>query len=536
MSTGLAFGAVKPAFVNPEEKISLEKGKILMVDLGQNIAGVPGISITGAEGTIVKLRGAEMLNDGKDNPEVRNGGSCGPKGTLYWTGLTRARETDKNWYTDLYYMNDEEVQEYRPSFTFHGFRYLEISADNDITIYSVYAQPITSAVKQTGFIEINNVNVNQLFSNVLWSQMGNHITIPTDCPNRSERLGWSGDIVVFSETSLYNFDNVNFMDNYMKIAANYAENNGGNFGTTMPGASSGNGSSNAGWTNVGIILAWSIYQQTGDISVLSENYDILKNYMDMIIRDGLRVGYGDWVAFQATSSTFMAESYKAYDALLMSKIASVLGKSGDEAMYLAEHSKSKETMRNKYIDLQGNVLSVSADKVVSGGFLAPNIILDNSQTSILWSLKLLLYGSDDEKRVFMDNLLTNIENKGSSIRDNAGEKTLSTGFLGVNVLLPVLTENGLSASAYDLLLQDEMPSWLYEVKLGATTTWERWNAYSDETSFESNGMNSFNHYAYGAVAEWMYEYMVGIQKDENNPGFKNIVLQPTIDLGLKYNG
>ena len=339
-SSDLTYGEVVPEKVDLQKEIKLEKGKKLMIDLGQNIAGVAGISLSGPEGTMVKLSGAEMLNDGMDNPNVSNGGgSCGPKGTLYWTGLTRARDAENAWYTDTYYLNNEDIQDYRASFTFHGFRYLEISTDEDITLHSIYAQPITSLIKQTGVIETNNSDINQLHKNTLWSQMTNHITIPTDCPNRSERLGWSGDIVVFAETSLYNFDNYNFMDNYMDIAVNYADNNGGRFGTTMPGPSNGDavssggfgggGSTNAGWTDVGIILTWSLYQQTGDVSILEENYDLLSDYMDGVMEEGLRAGYGDWVALQTTSGDFMAGVYQAYDAILMSKIAEAIGNSSD---------------------------------------------------------------------------------------------------------------------------------------------------------------------------------------------------------------
>lgn len=535
MTTGLKYGEIVPTVVDPTKDITLPKGKRLIVDIGQNLAGVTAISFSGAEGTAVRMRGAEMLSDGRSNPDVTSGGGFGPKGTLYWYGLTRGRAAEDTWYTDTYYMNNEAIQNYRASFTFHGYRYLEVYADNDIVIHSVYAQPITSAVKQTGFIETNNKNVNQLFANSLWSQMGNFLTIPTDCPNRSERLGWSGDVTVFTETALYNFDAVSFLGNYMDISQNYAKNNGGYYGTTMPGGSRGTGSSNAGWTDVSIILTWAMYQQTGDIAILEKNYEMLANYMAMVMKEGLRAGYGDWVAFQATSAAYMAVMYQAYDAILMSKIASALNLADDVKKYNTEYDRLVTAMRTKYVDDKSNLLVVSADKVTGGGAFGANIVLDNSQTGILWALKMGLPKSEEEKQIMIKNLLTNIDNKAAQIRSNAAEKTLSTGFLGVNVMLPVLTENGLANTAYDLLLQDEMPSWLYEVKNGATTTWERWNAYSTEKSFGDSGMNSFNHYAYGAVGEWMFEYMAGIQKDESEPGFKNVILQPSIDKGNKYN-
>lgn len=535
MTPGLKYGEVAPKIISPTKEMLIPKGQRLILDMGQNIAGVTYISFSGPKDTKVQIRGAEMLNDGKDNTIQNNSGSCGPKGTLYWYGLTRGRASEENWYTDTYFMNEKAIQNYIPTFTFHGFRYLEIWADSDITIHEIYSQPITSAIKQSGNIITNNENVNKLFENILWSQKGNYLTIPTDCPNRSERLGWSGDVNVFSETALFNFDVVNFLNNYMQISKNHAANNGGYFGTTMPGVSSGKGSSNAGWTDVAITLAWNLYLQTGDKDFLERNYDMLKKYMSLIIEDGLRAGYGDWVAFQATSGAYMAAMYQAYDAQIMEKIASVLGHHDDAETYSKEYFRIIKEMQSKYLDEKSNILSVTADNITRGGAFGSNIILDNSQTSILWALKMRLYRSDEEKNIFINNLLENINNSENKIRSNAAEKTLSTGFLGVNVLMPILNEIGLTQTAYDLLLQDEMPSWLYEVKLGATTTWERWNAYSLENSFGDYGMNSFNHYAYGAVGEWMFEYMAGIQKDETNPGFKNVILQPSIDNGFQFN-
>jgi alpha-L-rhamnosidase len=185
--------------------------------------------------------------------------------------------------------------------------------------------------------------------------------------------------------------------------------------------------------------------------------------------------------------------------------------------------------RLKYLDAEGNVLSSTADGITQYGRPQNNIVIDNSQTALLWALKLELYENEEQKQVMIDNLLANIANEGGVIRPDQEENTLSVGFLGVNVLLPVLTDIGMADVAYDLLLQDAMPSWLYSVKNGATTIWERWNSYSVENSFGDSGMNSFNHYSYGAVVEWMMGYMSGIIQDQENPGYQNFILQPTID-------
>ncbi|MFC7685296.1 family 78 glycoside hydrolase catalytic domain [Ureibacillus sp. GCM10028918] len=527
----LVLGEVKRTLVDPTGDIHLPNGKTLLINLGQNIAGVPSISVSGDEGTTVHMRGAEMLNDGRDHANS-SFGSDGPKGTLYWSGLTRGRAKDQTWYTDHYTLNEKSVQDYRPSFTYHGFQYLEITASDDIVIHDVYGQPITSSVDQTLSIKTNNENVNKLFSNTLWSQKGNFLSIPTDTPGRSERLGWTGDIQVFGDTALYNFDSVAFLNNYVEILKDYAEDNNGYIADYLPTINKTT-NSNAGWSDVIITLPWDIYQHTGDISVLEETYEIMKVYMNNVMANGMRAGYGDWVAMEGTAPQFMAAMYQALDASRMAKIAKLLGHTADVDRYTQESKRVIELAKEKYVDENDNLISVSADNF-SRAFLI-NLFKDNSQTSILWALKMGMYDSEEQKQKFIDNLMVNIANENGTERVNSGENTMSTGFLGGNELLPVLTENKLSNKAYDLLLQDEMPSWLNEVKLGATTTWERWNAYTSEYGFDDYGMNSFNHYAYGSVVEWMVENMAGIEKDEENPGFKHIILQPTMDTGNQYN-
>ncbi|MGM0903513.1 MAG: family 78 glycoside hydrolase catalytic domain [Bacillota bacterium] len=527
----LALGEVKRTLVDPTKDIELPKGKSLMINLGQNIAGVASISVSGAEGATVSMRGAEMLNDGRDH-ERSNFGSDGPKGTLYWSGITRGRAKDQNWYTDHYTLNNKEVQDYSPRFTFHGFQYLEITATDDIVIHNVSGQPITSSIENTLSLETNNKNVNKLFNNALWGQRGNFLSIPMDTPGRSERLGWTGDIQVFGDTALYNFDSVAFLNNYVEILKDYAKNNNGYIADYLPTINKTT-TTNAGWSDVIITLPWDIYMHTGDISILEETYGIMKEYMANVMEKGMNARYGDWVAMQGTAPQFMSAMYHALDASRMSQIATLLGHSNDAEMYSAESDRVIDLAKAKYVDENDNILSVSADNF-SRAFLI-NLFKDNSQTSILYALKMGLYDSEEQRQKFIENLLVNIENKDRTERNNAAENTLSTGFLGVNELLPLLTENELSTKAYDLLLQDEMPSWLNTVKLGATTTWERWNAYTSEYGFDDAGMNSFNHYAYGSVVEWMVENMAGIQKDEQNPGFKHIILQPTMDTGDKYN-
>jgi alpha-L-rhamnosidase len=518
------FGHAETTKVDPNSTINLENGETLIIDMGQNMAGVPNIKVSGPKGSTVKMRFAEMINDGKKNPKISAGGSDGPKDTLYRKALTSAAQTDK------YILSGQGVEEYQPVFTFHGYRYMEVTADADIRIDSVEGKVITSVNEQTGNITTSNKDVNKLFTNVLWGQRSNYLSIPTDSPQRAERAGWTGDAQLFAQTAVYNYNDFSFLENYSEIMDTHNKNNNGIYGSIMPGAFVGFFANTvaSGWSDAGIIIPWVLFQQTGDTTVIEKNFAQMDKYMDYVGEKGYNTGlFGDWLAFQPTSTVYLNTVYRAYDAQLMVKMAKVIGNQAAVEKYEELNSKIKSDFVRKYFDENGNLLTASADNFIQSnhGYLGA----DNAQTGLLWALKLGLYETEQQKETMVQNLTSNIKNKNSLIRPGQPENTLSVGFLGVNVLLPTLSDIGDNDLAYTLLLQDEMPSWLYSVKNGATTIWERWNSYSIEDSFGDSGMNSFNHYSYGAVAEWMYKYMAGISNDPEKPGFQHFVLQPSID-------
>ncbi|WP_443701450.1 family 78 glycoside hydrolase catalytic domain [Priestia aryabhattai] len=518
------FGHAVTTNLNPKSSISLKAGETLIMDMGQNMAGVPNIKVNGSKGSTVTIRYAEMLNDGRKNPSIPAGGSDGPKDTLYRKALTTAAQTDK------YVLSGKGVEEYQPRFTFHGYRYMEITTDQDVKINKVEGKVITSVKEQTGAIKTSNSDVNQLFNNVLWGQRSNYLSVPTDSPQRAERVGWTGDAQLFAQTALYNYNDFPFLENYSGIMDDHNKNNNGIYGSIMPGAfvESFANKVSSGWSDTGIIIPWVLYQQTGDTTVIEKTFAQMDKYMDYVGKNGYNTElFGDWLAFQATSTVYLNTVYRAYDAQLMAKMAKAIDNKAAVEKYEDLYKTIKADFVNKYFDEKGNLLTASADNFTQSRHGYPGA--DNAQTGLLWALKLGLYETEQQKEKMISNLTENIKNENGIIRPGQPENTLAVGFLGVNVILPTLSDMGNDDLAYTLLLQDEMPSWLYSVKNGATTIWERWNSYSIEDSFGDSSMNSFNHYSYGAIAEWMYKYMAGISNDPENPGFQHFILQPTID-------
>ncbi|BFT69501.1 family 78 glycoside hydrolase catalytic domain [Paenibacillus sp. P36] len=527
-------------------RITISAGDTVIYDLGQNMVGIPRITVEGQGGTQLRIRYAEMLNDASK-------GADGPKGSIYTANLRNAIATD--YYT---LKGASKVETYQPAFTYHGFRYVEItvSAGEVVTIHGVTGKVTRSALPETGRIETSHQDVNQLFYNIMWSHRGNYLWIPSDCPQRNERVGWSGDTQLFANSALYNMDAAPFLENWMDMFVQCQETYGnGGFTSTAPSGRYANFRGfigNGGWADAGIVVPWTVWQMTGDTFIIEKNYAAMKRYMDWIYDhsgDTYRGtgSLGDWLNFQGTDRQLMSDAYYAYDARLMVSMAEATGRMSDVLKYETLYEKIKQAFIANFIhiDADGKLTVLS-----SGGYKTleydenPNQVgvenikmEDNSQASLLWCLKLGFYENDDQKQQMIDLLGENIQNNeaykaahSGSSRVNYAEHTLSIGFLGVNVIAPVLSDAGQSELAYKLLVQDAMPSWLYSVKNGATTVWERWNSYSVEDGFGDVRMNSFNHYAYGAIAEWMYKYMAGIANDPTQPGFKHIILQPHIDV------
>ncbi|MFA9455330.1 family 78 glycoside hydrolase catalytic domain [Halalkalibacter sp. AB-rgal2] len=518
---------------------SITEGETVIYDLGQNMVGVPNINVNGEEGTEIRIRFAEMLNDDSN-------GADGPEGSIYVANLRGAQASA------YYTLNgDEEGESYQTSLSFYGFRYVEVTVLTEgasVEIENLTGKVATSAVDVTGSLVTSNQDVNQLISNIEWGQRGNYLWIPMDCPQRNERAGWLGDVQLFAKTGFYNMDTINFMEHFTDNMIN-AQYDNGSYPVTVPRSRySRNTSPDSGWSDAGVIVPWTHWQMTGDTTLIERAYESMEEYMDLLYSmtgdtyRGPGSTYGDWLSFQrpdvsamsGSNHYLLSDAFYAYDAMLMAEMAEVLGYSEDVEKYKTLFENIKVAFIENYIVIDEGNLTLLAGSRTTGNLSNPGE--DNAQTSLLWALKLGLHENEEQRQQMVDLLVANIQNTDEykaanpdSARVYFAENTLSVGFLGINVLGPVLSEVGHSDLAYTLLLQDEMPSWLYSVKSGATTIWERWNSYSVEDGFGPASMNSFNHFAYGAIGEWMYSDMLGISNDPSNPGFKHTILKPTVD-------
>lgn len=483
--------------------VKLRKGESVIFDFGQNFAGWVEFTVKGERGNRARLRYSEMLNDTGE----KSRGNDGPGGSLYLLNLRSAK-------AELFYTlaGKEEGETYRPAMTFFGFRYCEISASDDIEILAVKGCPVSTRMAETGTFECSHSDVNRLFNNVIWSQRSNFVGIPTDCPQRDERLGWAADTQIFSRTALYNADAATFYHHWMETVRD-GQNAEGAFPNVSPWESwDGNGA--GAWADAGIVVPWMVYLMYGDTSIIGENYAAMEKYMNWLSRqtgdgylyNGAATTFGDWLAFANTDSRYVSVCYYAYDVQLMEKMSRALSKREGDIYDI----KAKN-----YAELFEKMRSEFKRRYLSGG-----IPTQSTQTGYLLALRFGLLPDDDA----VNKTVKRLEN---SITSN--HEKLNTGFVGTGIINQTLSENGLDHKAYNLLLQRECPSWLYSVDQGATTTWERWDSYRLDKGFGDYSMNSFNHYAYGAVAEWMYSYIAGIDTDESAAGFKHIILHPVPD-------
>ena len=486
-------------------------------DFGQNVVGVPRLEgMKAARGRRIELRFAEMTY-----PEIIPENPVPPytrevyekmKGQAYIENYRGAISIDT--YT---FAGREEGEDYQPIFTDHGFRYVSITGlDKPLPLESVKAVVLESIGECTSSFESSNPLVNRLYENILWGQRGNFQSVPTDCPQRDERQGWTGDAQVFARTATYFSPWVDkfyarwfysMRDNQNKDGSyfNYYPVTGRppvGFTNNQPGW--------IGWMDAGIIVPYQVWMQYGDISVLEEHYPSMVRYMDYLERmaqDYLQpaTGIGDHLALERTDLGLTNTAYYAYDARMMSRMAEALGKKDDSRRYALLYENIKRAFNARYFDSEGRTVS-------------------NTQTSYALPLA---FGVVDEslKDKATENLVQNIRQKGN---------TLTTGFIGTPCLNVALSENGRDDVAFDLFEQTAYPSWLYPVLQGATTMWERWNSYTIENGFGPVDMNSFNHYAYGAIGEWMYAHLLGIQRDEKAPAYKHIILQPKVGGSLEW--
>lgn len=477
-----------------DEKFVIKKGQKAIVDFAQETVGWPDIKLIASAKTTVCLRASEMLNDSG----MKSRGNDGPEGSVYTINYRSAK-------AKAYYIasGEENGEEYIPTFTFFGFRYFEISADNDIKVNMIKALTVGSDTVETGKIETSNSDVNKLISNIIWGQRGNYLSIPTDCPQRDERLGWTGDTEIFCNTAAYNADVNTFFKQWLTVARD-TQNPEGIYPDVIP-AVRVVGYGGAAWADAPIIVCHVMWKMYNDTDIIKENYESFERYMDWLASRGMEgpgEWYADWLAYEPTSGKYIAKAYYALDAQLMSELAGVIGLDDKRKKYASLYNDIRRNFRECYCDENGDLKEEY-----------------RTQTGYLLALKV---GMLDE-----ENIKTAVKALEKKIIDN-GYK-LSTGFVGTGTLNITLADVGLNNLAYSLLLQTENPSWLYSVYQGATTIWERWNSYTKATGFGDVGMNSFNHYAYGAVEEWMYRYAAGIEVDKMHPGFERLILQPNPD-------
>ncbi|HUC40480.1 MAG TPA: family 78 glycoside hydrolase catalytic domain [Gemmatimonadales bacterium] len=472
-------------------------------DLGQNFSGWARLKVRGSAGTVITLRFAEVLDRA---------------GNLYTANLRRANQTDR------YTLKGGGDETYEPHFTFHGFRYVGVTglpapADTG-TITGVV---VSSDLAQTGSFETSDALLNRLQQNIVWGQRSNFLDVPTDCPQRDERLGWTGDAQVFAPTAAFNMDVSGFFSKWLgDVAAD--QDRSGSLPWVIPdvlGADSANASGTAGWSDATVIVPWTTYVAYGDRAMLERQYPSMRAWVefehrragpDLIWQPGWQ--FGDWLALHSddpsypgatTQTDFIATAYFAHSADIVAHAARALGNQSEAARYDSLFRDVRAAFNREFVSRAGRVG-------------------ENTQTAYALAIAFDLL-PDSLVAVAADRLAADVRRRGMH---------LTTGFLGTPQLLPVLSATGHLDVAYALLMQRTYPSWLYPITRGATTMWERWDGIRPDSSFEDAGMNSFNHYAFGAVGDWMYRTIGGIQVDPQAPGGKRVGIAPRPGGGLTH--
>jgi len=487
---------------------------VYVFDFGQNMSAVPRLRVRGVTGDDIKLRFAEVLNS---------------DGTLYVDNLRTAKATDH-----FILAGSKTSEDFQPEFTFHGFRYAEVSGLRDRpTTETLKAVVLHTDAPFTMRLNAGNSMVNQLWSNILWGQRSNFVGVPTDCPQRDERLGWSADAQVFWRTASYNMDVSAFSRKYA------ADLQGTQTGTAMygiyaPGVDAPNPFHGAAWSDAGVIIPWTGWIQSGDRRIIDENWDGMEKYLAEIAaknpnhlwQNGFGAAFGDWLTPTITTpEDLLATAYWAYDVSLMKQMALASGRTADARRYETLFGQIKDAFQKAYVQADGFVGTVNHYPSIPPPTVHPDEGSQNkdrvveTQTGYVLALYMNLV-PDDLRPAAALKLLELIKNN---------DWRLGTGFLGTPYLLEVLADTGYSDVAYRLLLNREYPSWGYVIDRGGTTTWERWNG--DQMRSDPS-MNSYNHYAYGAVGEWLYRYAAGVDTVSSDPGFHTIYLHPNFDARL----
>ena len=481
--------------MEPKELIHTPAGE-LVLDMGQEFSGIFELKVHEPAGTTIHVQTGEILQGGN----------------FYNENLRSAK-------SEYYFVTDGTETVLKPHFTFYGYRYVKIEGipelkKEDFTGYALY-----SYIEMTGEVQTGHDLVNRLISNVRWGMKGNFVDVPTDCPQRDERMGWTADTQVFVPTATYLADTYGFYAKYLHDMKLEQAVRGGKVPDVVPSFSVETFASV--WGDAACIIPWALYEFYGDRSILEDQYGSMKGWVDFIgTVDGDHHGwrdvfhYGDWLALDnpngktdsvlgGTDEGFIANTYYAASARLVSKAAAILGKTEDAEKYEALAEREFDAVKQEYYSPLGRCCI-------------------NTQTAHLLTLKYHL--SSDEEKIR--------KNLRKLFKDN-GDK-LKTGFVGTPLMCNILTENGFSDLAYTLLLNEENPGWLHEILLGATTVWERWNSVLDDGSISSTGMNSLNHYAYGSVLEWVFRHAAGLDFDPEVPGCRRAVLKPLLNWKLGH--
>ena len=536
-----AFGKVKVVRAFKDgEAMTIGAGETLVVDFGQNAAAVPEFAFSAAAGTVLTAKPAEMLND---NGGLKSRGNDGPDGSVYRVNLRTGYETGR---LVEYTFAGKGVETYLPRFTFFGYRYVSVTATAPVTITRVRSVPVTSIKKEMerGTLVTGEADVNKLVSNVWWGQLSNYLSVPTDCPQRNERLGWMADTQVFCEAASFNADVYKFLHKWMRDVRDSQHEKGG-FPGVAPFAQYGNEAMRLGWADAGVIVPYQMFKQYGDRRIVDENWSAMEKFMKRVAETKYRTQdlpecgnyqWNDWLSltrleslpykpeldgFQTVNGKwgpkpetvrywdYLGGCHWILDARMMGEMAALTGRAADAEKYRKMADEAKAYVKATFFTAADGTLDA---------------LFDGMQTPMLFALKLgLVEGAAKEKT---------IANLKASLAANGG--TLHTGFLGTSIAMDVLTENGMADVAYSLLFNHKFPGWLYSVDQGATTIWERWNSYTKETGFGPVSMNSFNHYAYGSVLAWIYKTVAGIAADPTAPGFRRIVMKPVPDRRLGF--
>ena len=463
-----------------------------VIDFGQNLVGWVVVKVKGNAGDSIKISHAEVLDK---------------FGNFYIENLRVAKAQG------IYILKGGAEETFEPHFTFYGFRYIKIEGyPGEIKPENFTAVALYSDMKPSGTFACSNPLINQLQHNIQWGQNGNFLDVPTDCPQRDERLGWTGDAQAFSRTAAFNRNVHNFFAKWLKdVAADQRPN--GSVPFVIPDVLGPNDNGSTGWADVATIVPWNMYLAYGDKRILEDQYTSMKAWVDYMTskskNDLWNTGFhfGDWLFYRpfddndgraaVTDKYFIAQCFYAHSTQLLINAATVLGKTADVNNYSALLQRIKQAFLKEYVTPAGRLVS-------------------NTQTAYVLALNFDML-PEAQRDQAAARLVENVKSYGYH---------LTTGFLGTPYLCDVLSRFGHDSVSYRLLMQETYPSWLYPVKMGATTIWERWDGIKPDSTFQTPGMNSFNHYAYGAIGDWMYRNVTGMDTDPNAPGYKRIIVKP----------